>query len=216
MTGNAPTTGRFITLEGIEGVGKSTNLTFVADRLRDRGLSVLTTREPGGTPVAEQIRAVLLDSPRGSVPDISELLLMFAARSSHIEAVIRPGLAAGKWVVCDRFTDASFAYQGGGRGLPDEIIEQLQRIVQGDLQPDLTILLDASIEVSEARRQERKHVDRFEAEQVDFFRRVQARYRDIAKCAPGRIVVIDAGQSLEAVQAALGKMLDDRLEKWIN
>lgn len=210
MTDKAQTSGKFITIEGIEGVGKSTNLAFVADHLRDRGLCVVTTREPGGTPVAEQIRAILLDSPRGSIPDLSELLLMFAARSSHLEALIRPALAAGKWVVCDRFTDASFAYQGGGRGLPDAVIQKLQSIVQGGLQPDLTILLDASLEVSTARRLQRGQVDRFEAEEIDFFRRVQSRYRDIARREPGRIVVIDAGQALAAVQAALARTLDDK------
>ena len=205
-------TGKFITLEGIEGLGKSTNMGFVTDYLQTRGKTVVTTREPGGTPVGELLRDVLLNSERGSVPDTCELLMMFAARDAHLEQVIRPALARGDWVVCDRFTDATFAYQGGGRGLADDVIRSLQTIVQRGLAPDLTLLLDASIEVSEQRRIDRGHRDRFESEEVEFFRRVRAKYLDIAAADPQRITVVDAAESLAQVQSVLAKSLDQILE----
>lgn len=205
-------TGKFITLEGIEGLGKSTNMGFVTDYLQTHGKTVVTTREPGGTPVGELLRDVLLNSERGSVPDTCELLMMFAARDAHLEQVIRPALARGDWVVCDRFTDATFAYQGGGRGLADDVIRSLQTIVQRGLAPDLTLLLDASIEVSEQRRIDRGHRDRFESEEVEFFRRVRAKYLDIAAADPQRITVVDAAESLAQVQSVLAKSLDQILE----
>jgi dTMP kinase len=205
--------GRFITLEGIEGVGKSTNLDFVAAFLAARGKRVMTTREPGGTPVGERLREVLLHSAPGTVPAVSELLMMFAARAAHLETVILPALARNDWVVCDRFTDAPFAYQGGGRGLADETIETLRSVVQGDFAPDLTILLDAPLEVSEARRTQRAARDRFEVEDPEFFGRVRARYLDIAAREPRRVVVVDAGRALEEVQAELAAALDSLLEK---
>ena len=205
-------TGKFITLEGIEGLGKSTNMGFVTDYLQTHGKTVVTTREPGGTPVGELLRDVLLNSERGSVPDTCELLMMFAARDAHLEQVIRPALARGDWVVCDRFTDATFAYQGGGRGLADDVIRSLQTIVQRGLAPDLTLLLDASIEVSEQRRIDRGHRDRFESEEVEFLRRVRAKYLDIAAADPQRITVVDAAESLAQVQSVLAKSLDQILE----
>ena len=205
-------TGKFITLEGIEGLGKSTNMGFVTDYLQTHGKTVVTTREPGGTPVGELLRDVLLNSERGSVPDTCELLMMFAARDAHLEQVIRPALARGDWVVCDRFTDATFAYQGGGRGLADDVIRSLQTIVQRGLAPDLTLLLDASLEVSEQRRIDRGHRDRFESEEVEFFRRVRAKYLDIAAADPQRITVVDAAESLAQVQSVLAKSLDQILE----
>ncbi len=201
-------TGKFITLEGIEGVGKSTNLEFVAGYLSDRGQRVLTTREPGGTPIGERLRGLLLDSERGSIPDTCELLMMFAARAAHIEKVIRPALEQGIWVVCDRFTDASYAYQGGGRGIDDEPIDLLKSLVQGGFAPNLTILLDATIEVSEARRVERGHRDRFESEEIEFFQRVRSKYLEIAKREPERVVIIDASRNLEQVQGALRSVLE--------
>lgn len=203
--------GKFITLEGIEGLGKSTNLEFVSEHLRQRGKTVVTTREPGGTPIGEHLRDVLLNSERGSVPDTCELLMMFAARDVHLEQVIRPALERGEWVVCDRFTDATYAYQGGGRGLADAVIESLQTIVQRGLQPDLTILLDASIEVSEQRRIDRGHRDRFESEEVEFFHRVRAKYLELAAADPQRVTVVDAAQSLSQVQAVLAATLDQIL-----
>ena len=204
-------TGKFITLEGIEGLGKSTNLQFVTEYLRNRGKTVVTTREPGGTAVGERLRDVLLNSERGSVPDTCELLMMFAARDAHLEQVIRPALERGDWVVCDRFTDATFAYQGGGRGLADDVIESLQAIVQRGLTPDLTLLLDASIEVSEQRRIDRGHRDRFESEEIEFFQRVRARYLDIAATDPQRVRVVDAAQPLAEVQAVLATALEQIL-----
>jgi dTMP kinase len=204
--------GKFITLEGIEGVGKSTNLEFVAGYLSDRGQRVLTTREPGGTPVGERLRELLLDSERGSIPDTCELLMMFAARAAHIEKVIRPALEEGIWVVCDRFTDASYAYQGGGRGIDDEPIDLLKSLVQGGFAPNLTILLDATIEVSEARRVERGHRDRFESEEIEFFQRVRSKYLEIAKREPERVVIIDASRNLEQVQGALSSVLEILLD----
>jgi len=204
-------TGKFITLEGIEGLGKSTNQQFVTEYLRNRGKTVVTTREPGGTAVGERLRDVLLNSERGSVPDTCELLMMFAARDAHLEQVIRPALERGDWVVCDRFTDATFAYQGGGRGLADDVIESLQAIVQRGLTPDLTLLLDASIEVSEQRRIDRGHRDRFESEEIEFFQRVRARYLDIAATDPQRVRVVDAAQPLAEVQAVLATALEQIL-----
>jgi len=202
--------GKFITVEGVEGVGKSTNINFIATYLRQRGQTVVTTREPGGTAVAEQIRDVLLHSD-GAVSDVCELLLMFAARASHLQELIIPALARGDWIVCDRFTDASYAYQGGGRGLPDEDIRRLETLVQESLSPDLTLLLDAPLEVTAGRRRERGMTDRFEAEQTEFFERVQAKYRELALKNPGRIKVIDASANLENVEQRLATTLDSLL-----
>jgi dTMP kinase len=204
--------GKFITLEGIEAVGKSTNLEFVAGLLRARGLTVLTTREPGGTRIGEQLRDVLLNSEQGSVPDTVELLLMFAARAAHLQQVIWPALARGDWVVCDRFTDASYAYQGGGRGLDDTTIDALSEIVQGDFAPDLTVLLDASLDATEARRAARGSTDRFEAEQADFFNRVRSKYLQIAEREPARVIVVDASVTLEAVQRVLRSVVEQFLD----
>jgi len=200
--------GKFITVEGVEGVGKTTNLGFIATYLRERGLAVIATREPGGTAVAEQIRDVLLHSAEGSISDVCELLLMFAARASHLQALIKPALERGDWVVCDRFTDASYAYQGGGRGLPDDRIAQLESLVQGALRPDLTLLLDASMEVTAERRQARGITDRFEVEEHEFFARVQAKYRQLAAENSQRIKLIDASGSLAEVQRQLAAEVD--------
>jgi dTMP kinase len=191
--------GRFITVEGIEGVGKSTNLGFVANELRRAGHPVVETREPGGTGLGERIRELLL-SPDSRIAPLTELLLMFAARSAHIEEVIKPALESGKWVVCDRFTDASHAYQGGGRGLPAEPIDTLARIVQGDLRPDLTLLLDAPLAIAAERQSGRGPRDRFEQESAEFFRRVRQAYLQLAAREPGRIRLIDAGRPLAEVQ----------------
>lgn len=199
--------GRFITIEGVEGVGKSTNLTYTADYLRGRGLKVVETREPGGTPVAEAIRNVLLEPDAVGMSDLCELLLVFAARASHLDRLIRPALERGEWVVCDRFTDATFAYQGGGRGLRIDTIAQLERLVQGDMRPDLTILLDASLEVAQDRRRLRGSTDRFEAEAAAFFMRVQDAYRSLARAEPERIRQVDAGQPLAAVQTKIAEEL---------
>lgn len=204
--------GKFITLEGIEGVGKSTNLDFVAATLRERGHTVVTTREPGGTPVGEQLREVLLNSERGRVPATGELLVMFAARAAHLEQLIWPALARGEWVVCDRFTDATYAYQGGGSGLADDAIDAVRAIVQGDFDPDLTLLLDAPLEATEGRRAERGATDRFEVEEAEFFQRVRAKYLQMAAREPQRVVVVDASRTLTQVQAALTSALEPFLK----
>ena len=202
--------GKFITIEGIEGVGKSTNLDFVQSVLEDRGREVVRTREPGGTPSAERIRQVLLELGDESIPDIAELLLFFAARSLNLENLIRPALATGQWVLCDRFTDATRAYQGAGRGLDRERIDTLAGWVHDGLEPDLTLLLDAPVEVGFARIAARRSVDRMESEARAFYERVRAGYLDLAAANPDRFAVIDAAQSLADVQndirAALRKL----------
>jgi dTMP kinase len=207
--------GRFITIEGGEGVGKSTQITAVRDHLLSLGRTVVMTREPGGTPRAERIRELLLESSAEQMPPICELLLMFAARATHIANVIEPALARGEWVVCDRFTDATYAYQGGGRGMDVEHIAALERVVQGPLQPDLTILLDVALDISTARAQQRNSqtgsVDRFEREQRDFFERVRAAYLARARQEPKRIAVIDASGDREGVSAAIRRSLDSLL-----
>jgi dTMP kinase len=198
--------GRFITVEGIEGVGKSTNLSFVANELRRAGHAVVETREPGGTSLGERIRELLL-SPETRIGPLTELLLMFAARATHLEEVIRPALGSGKWVVCDRFTDASYAYQGGGRGLPTSTIDALAALVQGDLKPDLTLLLDAPLKIAAERQAGRGHRDRFEQEPAEFFGRAREAYLRLAASNPERIRLIDAGRTLPEVQEDIRRAL---------
>lgn len=200
-------TGRFITLEGIEGVGKTTQVPVVAAALRARGLDVLETREPGGTALGEGIRALLLDKSLPAMHALSELLLVFAARAEHVETVIRPALAAGRWVVCDRFTDATYAYQGGGRGLPQAAIATLETLVQAGLQPDLTLLFDAPVDTALARAKSRGDGDRFEAERAEFFTRVRAAYLERARRAPDRYTVVDASRDAATVSAELRMLL---------
>lgn len=197
--------GRFITLEGIDGAGKSTHMTWLVERLRARGHDVLATREPGGTPLGEALRVLLLNEPMHLE---TETLLMFAARREHLAQVIEPALAGGRWVVSDRYTDATFAYQGGGRGLANERIEVLERWVQGGLQPDLTLLFDVPPELA-AGRLARTGVapDRFEREQVEFFARVRAAYQQRAQASAGRMRVLDARQSLVNIQKELEQIL---------
>lgn len=199
--------GLFITLEGGEGVGKSTNLIFIKLLLEDAGITVVTTREPGGTPFAEKIRQILLENREESVSENAELLLMFAARAQHIQHVIQPALEQGYWVLCDRFTDATFAYQGGGRRMNMSMIEWLEDKVQGDLRPDLTLLLDAPIEVGMDRANQRGELDRFETEKQAFFERVRATYLLRAKQNPQQIKIINADQSLDKVQAEIDTLI---------
>ncbi|MFM2005775.1 MAG: hypothetical protein RLZZ09_1430 [Pseudomonadota bacterium] len=201
---------RFITLEGGEGVGKTTNLAFIEDYLTTRGVDLLRTREPGGTPLGERIRGLLLDSD--GMNSLSELLLVFAARAQHLDEVIRPALAAGRWVLCDRFTDASYAYQGGGRNLDLSVIGLLEQWVQAGLQPDLTLLLDTSIEVGMSRVRDRGATDRFESEHLGFFEKVRAAYLDRADKYPDRIKRVDASGSLGSVQAGITIHLDHLIE----
>ena len=201
---------RFITLEGGEGVGKTTNLAFIEQYLRGHGLEVIRTREPGGTPLGEKVRSLLLDSTH--MDSRAELLLVFAARAQHIADVIRPALDAGHWVLCDRFTDASYAYQGGGRGIESSVIGFLERWVQQGVQPDLTLLLDASPDVGLARARNRGSADRFESEQLSFFENVRQAYLDRAAAQPQRIKRVDASASLEEVQDELARHLDHLIE----
>ncbi len=200
--------GRFITIEGIEGVGKSTNMAYLVELLEARGITVVQTREPGGTPLAEDIRALLLEHRDENMCEITESLLMFAARAQNVANVIEPALAAGKWVVCDRFTDASRAYQGGGRGLPMTTIEQLAAWVHPDLEPDLTFLLDAPVELGMGRAGDRGETDRIETEKHEFFVRVRNTYLELADEDPERFAVIDASQGLDDVKAAVQKALN--------
>lgn len=197
---------RFITLEGGEGVGKTTNLDFIEDYLRARGIDVLRTREPGGTTIGEGVRDILLKS--STMDRWTELLLVFAARAQHISEVIRPALVSGQWVLSDRFTDASHAYQGGGRGLDTAIIGQLEAWVQQELQPDLTLLLDAPVELGMTRARSRGETDRFESERLEFFENVRAAYLDRAERFPERIRRVDASDSLVEVQARIAIHLD--------
>lgn len=207
--------GRLITLEGIEGVGKSTNLAFMADRLSAAGIAVLRTREPGGTPLAEEIRTLLVTPRSEPVVQQTELLLMFAARAQHIGTVIEPALARGDWVLCDRFTDATYAYQGGGRGVAVDTIAWLEDHVQNGLRPDGVFLFDVDVAVGLARAKHRSATgDRFEQERVDFFERVRAVYRDRAAADPARWRVIDAGVDLPQVQAVLAVELDALIRNW--
>ena len=198
--------GRFITLEGGEGAGKSTQLALACELIRAAGHEVVATREPGGTMRAEQIRSLLLDKTSEPMPATCELLLMFAARATHLENLIKPSLARGAWVVCDRFTDASYAYQGAGRGMSSEHIRALETIVQAGLKPDLTLLLDTPAAIGLQRAQQRNRTqhsaaDRFESEHAAFFERVRNGYLQIAKREPERVRLIDASRPLEHVSA---------------
>jgi len=195
--------GKFITLEGCEGVGKTTNMVFIKDYLEQHNISVVVTREPGGTELAEKIRQLLLNSKSEAISEQTELLMMFAARAQHIKHVIEPALAQGKWVLCDRFTDATYAYQGGGRNMKISTIQWLENLVQGTLKPDLTLLLDAPIEVGIARVRERGALDRFELEKTSFFENVRRAYLLQAELYPERIKLIKANQPLIDVQRAI-------------
>lgn len=203
--------GRFITLEGVEGAGKSTALALVREAVAGAGHRVVVTREPGGTALGEELRALLLGHKHDGMADDTELLLMFAARAEHLHQVIEPALAAGQWVICDRFTDATYAYQGGGRKLPQERIAQLEAWVQGDRRPDLTLLLDLPVQQGLERAGRRSAPDRFESEQTAFFERVRQAYLAIAAADPDRVRVVDAGQELPAVSAAIHAVMEEFL-----
>ncbi len=198
----------FITLEGIEGVGKSTQAQFAAQWLRARGRDVVLTREPGGTPLGEGIRDLLLDKAYAGMAPDSELLLVFAARAEHLAQVIRPALSVGRDVVCDRFTDASYAYQGGGRGVPAAQVAALEEFVQGGLEPHLTILLDADVSVALARARGHKAADRFENEAEPFFERVRSAYLTRARHAAHRFCVVDTSVPIPEVQASIAVALE--------
>jgi dTMP kinase len=201
--------GLFITLEGIEGVGKTSNLQFIKEQLESTGHACVVTREPGGTPLGESLRGLLLSHSDDQMCDDAELLMMFAARAEHLHKVILPALQAGKTVLCDRFTEATYAYQGGGRQLDTDKIAELERWVQGDLRPDLTVILDAPVEVGRARAGRRSDPDRIEKEQDAFFQRVRQAYLDMANHYPQRIGVVDASLPLVSVQANIRQLLVD-------
>ncbi len=201
--------GRFITVEGIEGAGKSSNLEFIKHLLENAGKEVLYTREPGGTPLGEEVRSLLLGHKHTGMADDTELLLMFAARAEHLEQKIRPALDAGIWVLCDRFTDASYAYQGGGRGIDKERIRSLEQWTHGDLRPDLTLLLDLSVEIGLERAGKRSEPDRFEKEEMQFFEAVRQAYLQIAWDEANRVKVVDASTPLYEVQARIAEVIQE-------
>ncbi|MEI7842758.1 MAG: dTMP kinase [Gallionellaceae bacterium] len=198
------TKAKFITFEGVDGAGKSTHLEWFANKLKDRGIDLLVTREPGGTPLGEKLRELLLHHPMHAE---TETLLMFAARRQHVEEVILPALQRGTWVISDRFSDASFAYQGGGRGVPLQKLEQLEQWVHADLQPDLTLLFDIPIEVARQRLANNVSLDRFEQEQGAFFEKVRQAYLARAQKSPTRFAIIHAETSRDEVQKSLEKII---------
>jgi len=209
--------GRFITMEGIEGVGKTTQVARLSAALEKLGIAHVVTREPGGTPLAESIREVVLSTRAETLPPTAELLLMFAARAVHLANHVEPNLRAGRWVICDRFTDATYAYQGGGRRLGMEKISELESMVQGALRPDFTVLLDAPVENALARARRRNAgapEDRFERERSEFFERVRKAYRARAAAEPGRIAIVDATRSVDEVGAHILEQL--KVRSWIS
>ncbi len=202
--------GKFIIIEGVEGAGKTTNIPFIQELLTEKsGAEIIHTREPGGTEPGEAIREVLISTELPAMHHDTELLLMFAARAEHIRKKIEPALAAGQWVLCDRFTDASYAYQGGGRGIPLERIAELENWVQGELRPDYTILFDVDAETGLGRARSRGETDRFEAEDIEFFNRVRRQYQTMAEQNPDRYSIIDAGASFTEVQQQLEQVISD-------
>jgi len=197
--------GKFITLEGVDGAGKSTHIAWIGERLRARTAEVIVTREPGGTPFAEKMRALVLAEPMDA---FAETLLMFAARSDHVRQVIAPALARGAWVACDRFTDATFAYQGGGKGVPEGLIRQLAEAAHPGLAPDLTLVFDCPYEIARARLEGTgRQLDRFESEGKGFFDRVRGAYRKLARQEPGRVRLIDAAETADRVKVMIEKEL---------
>jgi dTMP kinase len=197
--------GKFITLEGVDGAGKSTHLDYLAEKIRARGVELVVTREPGGTLLGEKLRALLLNDPMQ--PD-TELMLMYAARAEHVAALIKPALARGAWVLSDRFADASYAYQCGGRGIDAARLRALEDWVLAGFKPDLTLLFDVAPEVAESRRAQARAADRFEQEQAAFFTRVRNAYLERARAEPGRIHVIDASHSIKSIRAELDQILE--------
>ncbi len=206
------TKGKFITVEGGEGAGKSSNLSYIQSLLEEAGIEVLFTREPGGTELGEEIRELLLGHKHTGMADDTELLMMFASRAEHLNRIIIPALEAGTWVLCDRFTDATYAYQGGGRNISFDRIAMLENWVQGKLRPDVTLLLDLPVETGLERARNRSEPDRFESEKIEFFESVRNAYLQIAKNEPERVKVIDASKSLDEVQAQIKAVIANNLQ----
>ena len=203
--------GKFISIEGVEGVGKSTNIEAIKKFLEVKKIDFVVTREPGGTVLSEKIRELLLQRNSEAPGEMTELLLIFASRAQHLEKVIRPALENGIWIICDRFTDATYAYQGGGRGLKTSVIAELESMVLGELRPDLTIILDLDPETGLARAKERGELDRFENEKDEFFNKVRSAYLDIARSNPDRCFVIDASQNIEQVSADIINLFNNTI-----
>ncbi len=199
--------GLFITFEGVEGAGKTTNIDYIADKIKKSGQSFVLTREPGGTTLGEEIRALLISKELPEMHSDTELLLMFAARAEHLQKVILPALNEGKWVLCDRFTDASYAYQGAGRGIDTKKIALLENLVQGVLRPDITFLFDLDADIGLARAQSRGETDRFEQQHIDFFNRVREKYLSMANVEPERYFIINAQYDLSVVQQQIDELL---------
>jgi len=211
MATKKPEKGLFITFEGVEGGGKTTNISFIAEKIRKAGHQILMTREPGGTTTGEAIRNILISKELPEMHHITELLLMFAARSEHIQRKIIPALEQGTWVLCDRFTDASYAYQGAGRGIESEKISMLENLVQNSLRPDITFLFDLKANIGLARAQSRGETDRFEQQHIDFFNRVRSKYLEMAEIEPQRFRLIEAQHDLKHVQQQITQKLEEIL-----
>lgn len=207
-TGNK---GLFISFEGVEGGGKTTNIQYIAEKISDAGHDIILTREPGGTKLSEAIRELLISKDFPEMHSNTELLLMFAARSEHLNTVILPAIDQGKWVLCDRFTDATYAYQGGGRGIAKQTIETLESLVQGTLKPDYTFLFDLEAEIGLARAQSRGETDRFEQQHIDFFNRVRNQYLEMAESEANRYRIVNAQFDLQTVQSQINTLLSDIL-----
>ena len=205
------TRGRFLTIEGVDGAGKSTQVPRLEEHLRRTGIRTLVTREPGGTPLGESLRELLLDPRFAGMAPVAELLIMFAARAEHLDKVILPALAEGVWVLCERFTDATFAYQGGGRDIDPARIAALEESVQADVRPDLVLVLDIPVDVGLGRMAQRHAEDRFESEGIEFFRRVRSIYLERARAHPARYAIIDAGADEETVAGHLVREISERL-----
>lgn len=214
MNNSAISRGKFITVEGTEGVGKSTNVALIEKLLKARGIDVIVTREPGGTPLAEELRETLLANRDENFSPLAELLVIFAARAQHLNQVILPAIQKGTWVLSDRFTDATFAYQGYGRGLPIDSIEKLEQLVQNGFSPNVTVLLDIDVETGLKRARARGELDRFENEAITFFEKVRAGYRKRINADPERFIVIDAGQSLENVQQDITQAIEQLVTQY--
>ena len=201
--------GLFITFEGVEGAGKTTNIEYIAEKIKAAGHDILLTREPGGTELGEAIRELLISKEYPEMHVDTELLLMFAARSEHLHKKILPAINAGKWVLCDRFTDATYAYQGGGRGISENTISTLETLVQGSLKPDYTFLFDLNAEIGLARAKSRGETDRFEQQHIDFFNRVRSKYLSMAESEKDRYWIVNAEQDLATVQNQITQLLTE-------